>query len=156
MDHDEAWERVRSARVARMATVTPEHRPHVIPFVFALAERAPDLVVYWAVDRKPKRSTDLKRLRNLEQNPAVEFVVDGYDESWERLWWVRCSGTARVVDSEPERRSALRALAGKYPQYAIAPPEGSVVAIDIETIDSWEGSGPLTTRPAPETPTSLA
>jgi PPOX class probable F420-dependent enzyme len=142
MDRDDAWARVRSARVGRMATVAPKQRPHVVPFVFALQERGSERIAYWAVDRKPKRSTDLKRIRNLEANPAVEFVVDGYDEDWERLWWVRCSGAARVIVEEDERTSALDALREKYPQYAIDPPGGPVIAIDIETIDAWEGTGP--------------
>ena len=141
MDPGEAWEKVSSARVGRMATVTPEHRPHVVPFVFVLMERGSARIAYWAVDRKPKRSTDLKRIRNLEQNPAVEFVIDGYDEDWEQLWWVRCSGTARVVADEIERRTALRALEEKYPRYGNDPPDGPVVAIDIETIQGWEGTG---------------
>ena len=141
MDRDEARARLGSGRVGRMATVTPEHRPHVVPFVFVLVERGSDLVAYWAVDRKAKRSTDLKRIRNIEANPAVELVVDGYDEDWERLWWVRCSGMARVVVSETELRSALHALRAKYPQYGIDPPDGPVVAIDVATIDSWEGLG---------------
>jgi PPOX class probable F420-dependent enzyme len=140
MDQDEAWARVSAARIGRMATVTPEQRPHVVPFVFVLVERGPARVAYWAVDRKPKRSTDLKRIRNLEANPAVEFVVDGYDEDWERVWWVRCSGTGRVVDDDSERRSALRALEEKYPRYAHDQPDGPVVAIDIETLDNWEGA----------------
>jgi PPOX class probable F420-dependent enzyme len=139
MNRDEAWAKVRSARVGRMATVTAERRPHVVPFVFAIEERWSGLVVYWAVDRKPKRSMDLKRIRNIEENPAVEFVVDGYDEDWERLWWVRCSGKARVVDSETERGAALRGLEEKYPQYRTDPPDGPVVAIDIEAIESWDG-----------------
>jgi PPOX class probable F420-dependent enzyme len=138
MDSDEAWDRVRTARVGRMATVTPSNRPHVVPFVFALVEDGDTRVAYWAVDHKPKRSVDLKRIRNLETNPAVEFVVDGYDEDWGRLWWVRCSGTARVVESETERRSALQALEENYPQYAVDGPDGPVVAIDIETCEGWE------------------
>jgi PPOX class probable F420-dependent enzyme len=97
-----------------------------------------ELVAYWAVDRKPKRSTDLKRIRNIERNPAAELVVDSYGEDWELLWWVRCSGTARVVDAVPEHAGALRALERKYPQYTAAPPTGPVVAFDIETISSWE------------------
>jgi PPOX class probable F420-dependent enzyme len=82
----------------------------VIPFVFVLVEHGDDRVAYWAVDHKPKRSTDLQRIRNLQANPAVEFVVDGYGEDWDRLWWVRCSGIARVVDDHVERSDALRAL----------------------------------------------
>lgn len=138
MERDDAWTRLRSARVGRMATVTPEGRPHVVPFVFALVDRGSDRVVYWAVDRKPKRSADLKRIRNLRENPAVELVVDGYEEDWARLWWVRCSGTVRVVEADAERRAAIRALAEKYPQYRAAPPDGPVVAIDVGTIVGWE------------------
>jgi PPOX class probable F420-dependent enzyme len=140
MDSGEALTRVRAARVGRMATVTRSNRPHVVPFVFVLVEHGDARVAYWAVDHKPKRSADLKRIRNLEANPAVEFVVDGYEEDWGRLWWVRCSGTARVVDSESERRSALRALGEKYPQYEVDPPDGPVVAIDIDAIRSWDGA----------------
>ena len=61
----------------------PSNRPHVVPFVFALVELDLDHVVYWAVDHKPKRSSDLQRIRNLQTNPAVEFVVDAYDDDWE-------------------------------------------------------------------------
>jgi PPOX class probable F420-dependent enzyme len=139
MDRDEAWARVRSARVGRMATVTSQGRPHVVPFVFVLAGQGSTRIVYWTVDHKPKRSRDLKRIRNIEANTAVEFVVDGYDEDWDRLWWVRCSGIARVVVSQDERGSALRALEEKYPQYANDPRDGPVVAIEIESIDGWEG-----------------
>jgi PPOX class probable F420-dependent enzyme len=138
MDRGEAIARLRSARVGRLATVTPEARPHVVPFVFALVERDRDVLAYWAVDRKPKRSERLQRLRNLERNPAAEFVVDGYDEDWRTLWWVRASGTGRVVEDASEERSALAALAAKYPQDAGDPPPGPVVAIEIETISGWE------------------
>jgi PPOX class probable F420-dependent enzyme len=139
MDRVEAIARLRSARVGRLATVTPEARPHVVPFVFALVERGRDVLAYWAVDRKPKRSARLQRLRNLERNPAAEFVVDGYDEDWRALWWVRASGTGRVIDdASDERVVALEALAAKYPHHASDPPSGPVVAIEIETISGWE------------------
>jgi PPOX class probable F420-dependent enzyme len=139
MDRVEAIARLRSARVGRLATVTPEARPHVVPFVFALVERDRYVLAYWAVDRKPKRSERLQRLRNLEGNPAAEFVVDGYDEDWRALWWVRASGTGRVVeDASDEHAVALEALAAKYPQDASDRPPGPVVAIEIETISGWE------------------
>jgi PPOX class probable F420-dependent enzyme len=140
MDREASISRLRSARVGRIATVTPESRPHVVPFVFALEEEPSALRAYWAVDRKPKRSSRLRRLRNLEHNPAVEFEVDGYDEDWDRLWWVRAAGTGRIVDSDDERARALSALESKYPQYANAPPEGPVVAIEIDAITGWEAS----------------
>jgi PPOX class probable F420-dependent enzyme len=138
MDRGEAIARLRSARVGRLATVTADARPHVVPFVFAIVERDLDVLAYWVVDRKPKRTERLQRLRNLERNPAAEFVVDGYDEDWRALWWVRASGTGRVVDdASRERAAALDALASKYRQYASEPPPGRVVAIDIERISGW-------------------
>jgi PPOX class probable F420-dependent enzyme len=142
MNDDDAWAKVRSARVGRLATVTPSDRPHVVPFVFALLELGADHIVYWAVDHKPKRSPSLQRIRNIQTRPSVEFVVDDYDEGWERLWWVRCSGTARLVDDDAERHTALDALAAKYPQYLVEPPDGPVVAIDVQHIHGWESAPP--------------
>ena len=115
MDSDEAWDRLRTARAGRMATVTPSNRPHVVPFVFVLVEHGDAKVAYWAVDHKPKRSSGLARIRNLEANPAVEFVVDGYEEEWGRLWWVRCSGTARLVDDDGERFDGARRARRQVP-----------------------------------------
>jgi PPOX class probable F420-dependent enzyme len=140
MGRDEAVARLRAARMGHLATVTPDGRPHVVPFVFAVVEDGSRLRVYWVVDRKPKRSSRLQRLLNIEANPAVELVVDGYDEDWDRLWWVRASGTGRVASSPGEREVALAALAAKYRRYAAHPPDGTVVAIDVSTISDWEAT----------------
>jgi PPOX class probable F420-dependent enzyme len=135
---------LRYARVGRLATVTPDSKPHVVPFVFAVVEHEDALHAYWAVDEKPKRSRALRRLRNIEINPSVEIVVDAYDDDWRRLWWVRASGPSRIVRSRTERAAALDALRSKYPQYAITPPSGLVVAIDLERVTGWaaEDAGP--------------
>jgi PPOX class probable F420-dependent enzyme len=140
VDREEAVARLRSARVGRLATITPEGRPHVVPFVFALVQDGADLHAYWAVDRKPKRSSHIQRLENLERNPAAEVLVDGYEEDWRGLWWVRGAGEGRVVGSDAERSLALDALKAKYPQYEAEPPGGPVVAIDLERITSWSGA----------------
>jgi len=95
------------------------------------------------VDHKPKRSSDLQRIKNLKANPAVQFVVDAYDDDWSRLWWVRCSGAAREVDDAIERGTALDALASKYRRYAVEPPDGPVVAIDIDHISGWQAAPDL-------------
>jgi PPOX class probable F420-dependent enzyme len=137
----EALNRVRLARVGRMATLTPEGRPHVVPFVFVLIGEDADLHAYWLVDRKQKRSRFLRRVENIKANAAVEFVVDGYDEDWDRLWWVRVSGTGRVVRSRTERAKAIAALRAKYPQYAATPQPGPLIGIDIDRISGWEAGG---------------
>ncbi|MFN2589861.1 MAG: TIGR03668 family PPOX class F420-dependent oxidoreductase [Actinomycetota bacterium] len=134
MDESRAWDLLRSARVGRLATADGGGIPHVVPFVYALV----DATVYWAVDRKPKRSRRLRRLENIAVNPNVELVVDHFDEDWSRLWWVRATGSARVVDAGAERDRALSALADKYEQYRSDPPDGPVIAIDVTRIVGWE------------------
>jgi PPOX class probable F420-dependent enzyme len=140
VDEGEAVKRLRAARVGRLATVTPPGSPHVVPLVFVVLERDGGLVAYWVVDEKPKRSRRLQRLRNIETNPSVAILVDQYSDDWGRLWWVRADGTGRVVRSRSERVAVLDALRAKYPQYAIAPPAGPVVAVDIERVTGWTAS----------------
>ena len=110
MTHDEAISRIRAARVGRLATVRQDGSPDVVPFVSATVGNRSDLVTYWAVDTKPKRRGAVRRIENIEANPAVEYVVDGYDEDWTELWWIRVTGRARVVSSGEERTRALTAL----------------------------------------------
>jgi PPOX class probable F420-dependent enzyme len=144
VEPDEALTRLRSARVGRLATLTPEGKPHVVPFVFVVSEQSSATRLYWMVDEKPKRSKELQRLRNIEHQPAVELVVDEYDEDWSRLWWVRARGRARVVVEADERDVALGLLRGKFPQYESTDDPGLVVAIEVEAITGWEpksGSG---------------
>ena len=107
--------------------------------MFAVVEDGAAVRVYWVVDDKPKRSPMLQRLRNLERHPAAEILVDGYEEDWDRLWWVRASGTGRVVAAE-ERAAGIEALRAKYPQYREASLDGPVVAIDIAAIAGWTAS----------------
>jgi PPOX class probable F420-dependent enzyme len=134
----EALSRLRDARVARLATADATSHPHVVPFVFALEGET----LYWAVDEKPKRSRDLKRLANIRENPRVEVLVDGYEEDWTRLWWVRAAGTARILEPGPEWDRAVSALADKYKQYAGSHPGGPVVAIAIERVSGWQANQP--------------
>jgi PPOX class probable F420-dependent enzyme len=140
LTRSEAISRARSGVVGRMATVTPEGKPHVVPFVFVLLGDERHLRAYWAVDQKPKKAGRIRRIENLKANPALEFVVDGYAQDWDLLWWVRVSGRARMVDSDVERAQAIAALSNKYPQYVRAPPGGPVIAVDVQAISSWEAT----------------
>ncbi|MTD56434.1 TIGR03668 family PPOX class F420-dependent oxidoreductase [Amycolatopsis sp. RM579] len=122
--------RFAAARVARLATADASGVPHLVPVTFALDGGA----IVFAVDHKPKRSTNLRRLRNIAANPAVSFLADGYDEDWSRLWWVRADGVARILASAP---SAVEALQAKYSQYREHPPEGPVVRTEVRSWRSW-------------------
>jgi PPOX class probable F420-dependent enzyme len=124
---------VAAARVARMASIDPAGRPHLVPIVFAL--RGDHL--YSAVDAKPKRSPRLQRLANIRANPLVTILVDHYEEDWARLWWVRIRGAAGVLEEGSAFDEALQLLAAKYRRYRERAPEGPVVEVTAEEWLGW-------------------
>lgn len=124
-------------RVARLATADRDGRPHIVPMVFAVVGDR----IYSAVNAKPKRTTALKRLANIETNPRVALLADAYAEDWTTLWWVRADGTARIIDSaDAEAGRAIELLVAKYPQYREMRPTGSVIAIQVERWSGWTSS----------------
>jgi len=131
--------RLTAARVARLATIDPDGRPHLVPIVFAVE----DDTLYSAVDRKPKRSQRLRRIENARARPDVTILVDHYDDDWDTLWWIRVRGRARVLDQGEERERALALLAAKYPQYEREPPDGPVLAVDLTEERSWSSRAPM-------------
>lgn len=139
MTGDEARERFAGARVGRLATAGADGHPHLVPVVFALTG---DTIVH-AVDDKPKRTRALRRLANIAVNPHVALLVDEYDDArWDRLWWVRAEGVARVLESgDDEALGALELLADRYAQYRAAPPAGPVVAVDVTRWHGWSAAG---------------
>ena len=110
--------------------------PHLVPICFALAAD----VLYSAIDHKPKTGASLRRLENIRHEARVAVLADHYDDDWSRLWWVRADGHARILTEGAERASALELLRSKYPQYESDPPDGPVVAVDIERWSSWAAS----------------
>lgn len=136
---DEARDRFRAARVARLATLNPDDSPHLVPIVFAWCP--PDALVF-AYDHKPKSGRPLKRLENLAVRPSVSLLVDEWDEDWDRLWWVRADGRAEVLlDADPRRAVALDALAARYPQYRDVRPAGPVAWISVQAWSGWAAAG---------------
>ena len=123
-------ERLAAARVAHLATVTPDGAPHLVPIVFAVVED----VIYSAVDAKPKRHRNLRRLANIAHEPRVTLLVDHYEDDWTRLWWVRADGLARVADTSEAGLAALRA---KYPQYEQSPPAGPFITVRVSRWTAW-------------------
>lgn len=131
MDAAAARERFAQARVARLATLTPDGRPHLVPIVFALMGDT----VYSAVDAKPKRGTALARLANVAAHPVASVLADHYEEDWSALWWVRGDGGARVLETTTaEAREAVDRLRARYPQQRVT---GAVLAVDVERWSGW-------------------
>ena len=133
---DEARQRFGTALVARLATVSEQGRPHVVPCTFAVDGD----VVYTAVDHKPKSTTDLKRLRNISARPAAALLVDYYDDDWSALWWARADGQASVIADQAAIAAPVRLLASRYPQYAARPQGGPVISIAVTHWSGWSAS----------------
>jgi PPOX class probable F420-dependent enzyme len=131
--------KLREARVARLATLDADHRPHLVPVCFVQLGSA----FYTAVDRKPKRVApeNLARLRNVRAAPQVALLIDHYDDDWERLWYVMVRGKAKLLakSARAERARVVRELRAKYPQYAagMLPDEAPILRIAAERITSW-------------------
>ena len=136
---------IETARSGHLATADSEADPHLVPVTFVLIDEA----IYIAIDEKPKTTTRLKRLRNIEENPRAAFLVDQYDDDWTRLAWVLCRGVASVLEADlqeagaqpadaPARDEILAELRAKYPQYhdhdlASRP----ILRLMIERVTQW-------------------
>ena len=137
MDQVEARRRFAAARVGRLATVTAQGSPHLVPVVFAVL----DDVAYTAVDAKPKTTMALQRLANIVATGRASLLVDDYREDWSDLWWVRSDGSAQVLTADSsEVVVAVDALTRKYPQYVSQPPTGPVIAVRLTRWRWWEAT----------------
>jgi PPOX class probable F420-dependent enzyme len=130
---------VQTQSVAHLATADANGRPHVVPVCFAYLDGR----FYIAIDEKPKRTTRLKRLRNIDENPAVALVFDRYDDDWSRLGWVMVQGTASVIVGGTEHERAVAALRRGTSSTARCPSRASgqrrrpVISVAVEKVVSW-------------------
>jgi PPOX class probable F420-dependent enzyme len=129
-------------RVGHLATAGADGAPHVMPVCYALDDAA----LYFIADEKPKRRTprELKRLRNVAENPRAAFVVDDWDEDWTRLAWLLVRGPAAIVTDERAHASALALLRARYPQYVgmtLTPERNPIVRITPAHVTCWR-AGP--------------
>ena len=139
----EARRRLTAARVVRLATADAEGVPHLVPATFVVH----DDTILIAVDSKPKRHRNLRRLRNVAENPYVCVLADQYDDDWTQLWWARGDGIAQILADAPPADALpakvppadapLDRLVAKYPQYREHRPDGPVLAIHVTRWSGW-------------------
>jgi PPOX class probable F420-dependent enzyme len=138
LDDPHVREFVTAARLAHLATADADGTPHNIPLCYWFdGER-----IYFAIDEKPKRRAglDLKRMRNISENPRVALVIDHYEEDWSQLGYVLIHGHAHVVEDPEEYLLALRYLRDKYVQYramTLTPEKNPIVRIDPIRVHAW-------------------
>jgi PPOX class probable F420-dependent enzyme len=135
LEPNEARRLFAAARVARLATITPDGHPHIVPITFAVEGDR----IYSIVDTiKPKTSLSLARLRHIETNPRVSLLVDEYGDDWDQLWWVRVEGSAAVISQGPDWEHAITLMRQKYPQYLDSRVRfGAATVVDVERWSGW-------------------
>jgi nitroimidazol reductase NimA-like FMN-containing flavoprotein (pyridoxamine 5'-phosphate oxidase superfamily) len=112
--------------LARLATVSKELMPHVIPVVYAMDEEK----VIVAVDY------GTKKLENLKANPRVSLVVDEPEPN--RAVFIQ--GTAVILERGPEYLRLLDILFKKFEYYRKNPwteGESPILSITPLKVVSW-------------------
>lgn len=119
-----------------LSTLHPRRGVDTVPVCFVVAG---DIVAIPIDTVKPKRSTQLGRLRNLEADPRATLLVEHWDaDDWSSLWWVRASLV--LTDADDATTADLVALlAAKYPQYASGGIT-SVIAMRLIELSSWDAA----------------
>jgi PPOX class probable F420-dependent enzyme len=134
--HDDCWSRLRSAEHGILCTLGPEDTIDAVPICYAVVSER----IVTAIDRiKPKASTELGRLRNLDRNPKATLLCDEWNGSdWSQLWWVRARLTRRVGGDNLESSfdAYERALREKYVQYRDAE-FVELVVFDVASLIGW-------------------
>jgi PPOX class probable F420-dependent enzyme len=136
LERAEAMRRAASADHGTLATLHASRGADLVPACFAIAG---DWVAVPIDSLKPKRSTALGRIRNLERDPRATLLVEHWDAvDWSRLWWVKLS--LRRAESGDDVAAALeRGLRARYPQYA-RERFVALLTFRIEAIVGWSAA----------------
>ena len=133
---------IQRVRVARLATIDSEFKPHLVPVVFVFDGNH----FFIPVDEKRKKTKPekLRRIKNIQGNPNVALLIDEYSEDWSRLAFVMIQGTASVVKSRPQAdiqlKQAVKELTTKYTQYQKIGTGEMCIIIKPEKVASWRSS----------------
>ena len=132
---------IERARVARLATIDSEFKPHLVPVVFVFDGNH----FYIPVDEKRKtaKPEKLKRIRNIQDNPNVTLLIDEYSEDWTKLAFVMIQGKASVATKEEgniQVREAYKKLMTKYLQYQKVSVGEMCIIITPKKVASWSNS----------------
>ena len=136
LDTAEALRRASEADHGVLATLHRTRGADLVPACFALE----DGWLAIPVDSvKPKGSTALGRIRNLERDARATLLVEHWDGAdWSRLWWVRL--LLLRAEASPELTDRLEAgLRRRYPQYATAR-FVEILTFRIDHVGGWTAS----------------
>lgn len=134
-----------ASRRAVLGTIAADGAPRLVPVCFAVIETRGGPVIVSALDEKPKRSADprrLARVRDLEARPLVSLLADRWDEDWSRLAWLRIDATASLLEpGDAEHADAVVALRRRYAPYeAQRLGERPMIRLDPIRAVAWSAS----------------
>jgi PPOX class probable F420-dependent enzyme len=143
LERDEALRRATAADHAVLGTLNPTGAADLVPVCFAIVD---DDVAIPIDSVKPKGSTALGRVRNLDRDPRATLLVEHWDGAdWARLWWVRLSIRREAPDAPVLERLADE-LRRRYVQYRDAP-FSAILTFRIERVSGWSAT-PIGRDPA--------
>jgi PPOX class probable F420-dependent enzyme len=136
LDRETALRHAASADHGVLATLERARGADLVPVCFAMAG---GFVAVPIDSVKPKGSTALGRIRNLERDPRATLLTERWDPGdWTRLWWVRMS-LRRLPAPEAVAASLIEGLRARYAQYRDAP-FTEVLTFRIEQVAGWAAS----------------
>ena len=136
-------ELITTARVGHLATAASNLQPYLTPVVFIALQNS----ILIPLDDKPKiiDVNRLRRVRNIEENPKVSFLVDHYDEDWTYLWFVMIIGNAKLIqlNRKSERKTKemtkiRNMFLKKYSQYTKIGIGKTYIKLMIEKTIYWK------------------
>ncbi len=132
---------IERARVARLATIDAEFKPHLVPVVFVFDGN--HFFIPLDEKRKTAKPEKLKRIRNIQDNPNVALLIDEYSEDWTKLAFVMIQGKASVAsktEGNIQVREAYKKLMTKYIQYQKVGVGEMCIIITPKKVASWSNS----------------
>jgi len=118
-------------RVCRVATVSPQRVPHVVPVCHVVVGGK----LYFGSEKTAKK------VLNLRSNRNVAVTVDLYSDDWSNLKGVMIQGTVAFIEKGQRFRHIRKALYSKYPQYpdqaGLAEADSVIMEVTPRNVFSW-------------------
>jgi PPOX class probable F420-dependent enzyme len=131
----DCWDRLTDAKFGVLGTVDAAIGVHLVPVVFVVSGE----ILAVPIDRvKPKASSRLRRITNLERDSRASLLIDQRSSDWDQLWWVRADMTF-VGPGDPD--AWLPYLGERYPLYTSTSSVATVITFTINSLSGWEALG---------------
>ena len=136
LTRDQCWDRLARADHGVLCTAGAGGAIDAVPVCYAVAGP----VIASPVDLvKPKDTTELARLKNLDRDAAATLLCERWSRlDWSHLWWVRAHlvRRARHDVGAPLREECEAALRERYYQYR-GVDFADILVFDVTSLTGW-------------------